>query len=312
MNDIEFKQIMNKKRNEFLKYGQECGFINKSNAKRVKERLERIAFVQDNTIPGDAHTKMDSDTTIITINMNRTFSNKEWFTDEVLFHEFTHSVSGLCENEFQTYYSWFIDKNIQKFMTEQEKEEFKVYSKERPFEFAAGYGVALLDDFVAQYMSQSMVEKKYENDPRYKSGIYQRKPQRRNYCPEFDFYSNFNDYSIYEGFGKKFIKALYGKEDVQRFCIESMHPDIVDNIILNYRNRKGGIESIYKLFTYLGTINFAENAELNHFSEGTLKQDPNRVTRNPDEMKIIICRLNGLLNYEIDRAEVMNKIGMIH
>ena len=40
-----------------------------------------------------------------------------------------------------------------------------------------------------------------------------------------------NDYSIYEGFGKKFIKALYGKEDVQRFCIESMHPDIVDNII---------------------------------------------------------------------------------
>ena len=313
MNNIRFKEIMNEKIKEFLKYGQECGFFNQNNAKRVKERLQRIAFVQNNEIPGDAHTGMNSGTTTITINMNRTFFKEDWFADEVLFHELIHSVSGLYENEFETYYSWYIDKNIQKYMTEQEKEEFKVYSKEKPFEYAAGYGVALLDDFVAQYMAQKIVEKKYENDSRYKDGIYKRKLQnKRNYMPEYSFYSEFNDYPIYEEFGKRFVKALYGKDDIQRFCIESMNPDIVDNIILNYKNRKGGIESIYKLFTYLGTVNFAENVALNHYSKGTLTQDPNKVTQNPSEMKKIIGRLDVLLKYEIDRAEIMNKFGILH
>lgn len=53
----------------------------------------------------------------------------------------------------------------------EEKQSFQEYSKERPFQYSAGYGEALLDDFVAQYMSQSMVQKKYEKDPRYKDGI---------------------------------------------------------------------------------------------------------------------------------------------
>lgn len=56
-------------------------------------------------------------------------------------------------------------------MNMEEKQSFQEYSKERPFQYSAGYGEALLDDFVAQYMSQSMVQKKYEKDPRYKDGI---------------------------------------------------------------------------------------------------------------------------------------------
>lgn len=310
MDEKQFQQIMQQKINEFLEYGKELGFFNQSNASRLKERLQRIRFVQNNSIPGDAHTGFNSGITIITVNTDRTFAEEDWFVDEVLFHELTHSVSGLTENEFETYYSWFIDKNIQKFMTEEEKQSFQEYSKERPFQYSAGYGVALLDDFVAQYMSQSMVQKKYEKDSRYKDGIYKRELQKnRRYCPELNFYSSFNDYSIYEGFGKKFVEALYGEEDLQRFCVESMQPNIVDNILLTYQKRKGGMENIYKILMYLGTIDFAENVELNHFGKDTLKQDPDKVTQNPAVMKSVIGKAQTTLNYEINRAKIFSDFG---
>lgn len=305
MNENKFQEIMQQKMYEFLEYGKELGFFNQNNANRVMERIKQVQFIQDNTIPGDAHTGVNSGITTIRINTNRTFKKEDWFADEVIFHELVHSVSGLYENEFETYYSWYIDKNIQKFMTEDEKQSLQEYSKEKPFNYAAGYGVALLDDFVAQYMSQSMVEKKYEKDPRYKEGIYKRTLQkRRSYCPEHNFYSSFNDYSIYELFGRKFVEALYGKEDMQRFCSESMKTSIVDNILSTYRKRKGGIENIYKILMYLGTIDFAENVEMNHFGQGTLSQDPNKVTQNPSIMLGVIGKAHRLLNYEIDRARI--------
>lgn len=159
MDEKKFQQLMQQKIKEFLEYGKELGFFNQSNASRLKERVQRIRFVQNNSIPGDAHTGFNSGITTITVNTNRIFAKEDWFVDEVLFHELTHSVSGLTENEFETYYSWCIDENIQKFMTEEEKQSFKEYSQKRPFQYSAGYGVALLDDFVAQYMSQSMVQK---------------------------------------------------------------------------------------------------------------------------------------------------------
>ena len=310
MNEKEFQRIMQQKIKEFLEYGKELGFFNASNASRLKERLQRVQFVQNNTIPGDAHTGFDSRITTITVNADRTFSKDDWYVDEVLFHELTHSVSGLTENEFETYYSWFIDKNIQKFMTEEEKQSFCEYSKERPFQYAAGYGVALLDDFVAQYMSQSMVEKKYERDPRYKGGIYKRELQeKRKYCPDFNFYSSFNDYSIYEGFGRKFVEALYGKEDIQKFCVESMQPNIVDNIFDIYQQRKGGMENLYKIFMHLGTVNFAENVNMGHFNTKTLSQDPEKYTQNPGRMQNTIGKLQTLLNYEINRAKIFSDFG---
>lgn len=254
MEEIEFQKIMQQKMNEFLQYGKELGYFSQSNASRVKERLQRVKFIQDNEIAGDTHTGVSDGITTISVCTDRTFSKDDWFIDEVIFHELTHSISGLYENEFETYYSWFIDKNIKKFMTEQEKQEFEIYSKEKPFQYSAGYGVALLDDFVAQYMSQSMVEKKYEKDEKYKDGIYKRQPYKRNYCPDFIFYSSFNDYPIYERYGRMFVEALYGKEDIGRFCMEAMQSNIVDNIITAYQQRKGGIESLYKILSGLGTI----------------------------------------------------------
>mgnify|MGYP004459742467 CR=1 FL=1 len=310
MDEKKFQQLMQQKIKEFLEYGKELGFFNQSNASRLKEKVQRIRFVQNNSIPGDAHTGFNSGITTITVNTNRIFAKEDWFVDEVLFHELTHSVSGLTENEFETYYSWCIDENIQKFMTEEEKQSFKEYSQKRPFQYSAGYGVALLDDFVAQYMSQSMVQKKYEKDPRYKDGIYKMESQKtRSYCPELHFYSSFNDYSIYEGFGKKFVEALYGKEDMQRFCVESMQPNIIDNILLTYQKRKGGLENIYKIFMYLGTIDFAENVELNHFGPDTLSQDPHKVTQNPVVMKMVINKAQEILSYEKNRAKMLSEFG---
>ena len=303
MDKNEIKIRINKlhpKMQEYIKYGINLGFFNAKNIERVIERLENATFEVDNTIPGDAQTipiRDGSGKTIIKQNEKRMYAKNRqpYFADEVLFHEFTHVTNGLYESWFQSLDSWNIKRKIQTFMSDNEKKRFSHYS-ENPEYRQAGYGWGLLDEFVAQYVAQSMVEEKYNRED-----IYPSRKENYTACyPAIAYVSNLADYSIYTPFAKKFVEALYGRTDLKRFCIEAFDKNIVDNIIKVYSSRKNGLENLYKMLGYMGNIDFAENARVGHFDAGTLSQDRDYSARNPKKLYQSMTELNSLLMKEIE------------
>lgn len=289
---------------EYINYGIGLGFFNTDNIERVIERLENIQFEVDNTIPGDAQTipfRDGSGRFIIKQNEKRMYAKgkEPYFADEVLFHEFTHATNGLYESWFQSLDSWNMKRKIQEFMSNSEKEEFEVYSEKPEFR-QAGYGWGLLDDFVAQYVAQKMVEEKYKDKEIYKIKGENYKASE----PPIAYMTDMADYPVYTPFARKFIEALYGKREIERFCIESFDQNAVNNIIQVYSKRKGGLENLYKMLGYMGNIDFAENARLGHFDEGTLSQDKDFSARNPEKLYQSMTKLNSLLEFEIERAKV--------
>lgn len=223
-------------------------------------------------------------------------NRKPYFADEVLFHEFTHVTNGLYESWFQSLDSWNMKRKIQTFMNDNEKEHFSHYS-EKPEYRQAGYGWGLLDDFVAQYVAQSMVVTKYKS-----KDIYPLKGENYKACnPAIAYMSDLADYPIYTPFTKKFVEALYGRTDLNRFCMESFDKNIVDNIIKAYSSRKGGLENLYKMLGYMGNIDFAENARVGHFDDGTLSQDRDYSAREPKKLYQSMTELNSLFEKEIER-----------
>lgn len=300
----EIKIRVNKlhpKMQEYIKYGIDLGFFNAKNIERIIERLENVTFEVDNEIPGDAQTipiRDGSGKTIIKQNEKRMYAKnrKPYFADEVLFHEFTHVTNGLYESLFQSLDSWNMKRKIQTFMNDNEKEHFSQYS-EKPEYRQAGYGWGLLDDFVAQYVAQRMVVTKYKS-----KDIYPLKGENYKACnPAIAYMSDLADYPIYTPFAKKFVEALYGRTDLNRFCMESFDKNIVDNIIKAYSSRKGGLENLYKMLGYMGNIDFAENARVGHFDDGTLSQDRDYSAREPKKLYQSMTELNSLFEKEIER-----------
>ena len=286
---------------EYIKYGIDLGFFNAKNIERIIERLENVTFEVDNEILGDAQTipiRDGSGKNIIKQNEKRMYAKnrKPYFADEVLFHEFTHVTNGLYESWFQSLDSWNMKRKIQTFMNDNEKEHFSHYS-EKPEYRQAGYGWGLLDDFVAQYVAQSMVVTKYKS-----KDIYPLKGENYKACnPAIAYMSDLADYPIYTPFTKKFVEALYGRSDLNRFCMESFDKNIVDNIIKAYSSRKGGLENLYKMLGYMGNIDFAENARVGHFDDETLSQDRDYSAREPKKLYQSMTELNSLFEKEIER-----------
>lgn len=300
----EIKIRVNKlhpKMQEYIKYGIDLVFFNAKNIERIIERLENVTFEVDNEILGDAQTipiRDGSGKTIIKQNEKRMYAKnrKPYFADEVLFHEFTHVTNGLYESWFQSLDSWNMKRKIQTFMNDNEKEHFSHYS-EKPEYRQAGYGWGLLDDFVAQYVAQSMVVTKYKS-----KDIYPLKGENYKACnPAIEYMSDLADYPIYTPFTKKFVEALYGRSDLNRFCMESFDKNIVDNIIKAYSSRKGGLENLYKMLGYMGNIDFAENARVGHFDDETLSQDRDYSAREPKKLYQSMTELNSLFEKEIER-----------
>lgn len=301
---MEIKIRINKlhpKMQEYIKYGIDLGFFNTKNIERVIERLENVTFEIDNTIPGDAQTipiRDGSGKTIIKQNEQRMYAKnrKPYFADEVLFHEFTHVTNGLYESWFQSLDSWNMKRKMQTFMNDNEKERFSHYSEKSEYR-QAGYGWGLLDDFVAQYVAQSIVVEKYKN-----TDIYPLKIETYKACdPAITYTSDLADYPIYTPFTKKFVEALYGRTDLKRFCMEAFDKNIVDKIIKAYSFRKDGLENLYKMLGYMGNIDFAENARVRHFDEGTLSQDKDYSARDPKKLYQSMIELNSLLEKEIEK-----------
>ena len=154
---------------EYVQLGIKCGLINNDNLNRIISRLERVNFSIDNNNPGDAQTTpiRDSQNVRISkgldvkINEKKTLKlNKYYFKDEVVFHELTHCINGIYENWFENLSLWFdFDKIfLNNFIVKEDRIE--ELSKNPQYRQKA-YAWLVLDEFVAQYVAQILVEEKY-------------------------------------------------------------------------------------------------------------------------------------------------------
>lgn len=316
--DIESRIAnLDKRMQEYIELGKKMGMINNENIERVISRLERVKISVDNSIVGDARIESDRDNDSVNIKLNQNRIQQEinngkyYFEDEVLFHEFTHSISSLYENSIETGDAYKFKKNflkesekddyvddysyIKDYMNNEEKEKFDKYVNEDKLHLA-GYGWILLDEFVAQTVAQKMVKRKH-ND----RGIYAIKAHDSSISnPPYRFYSDLADYEVFTPFSTKFIESMYGTKDIENFCKDSLDSDFIDKIFENFQKRPDGLEHLYKMLGNMGNIFFANEIERGHITEEQLdKRDPSHYSENKENIYNSIKEFMSIADKEV-------------
>lgn len=298
---------------EYISLGIKSGLFNKNNLNRIITRLERVKFSIDNNNPGDAQTEPIRDSSNfrisyginIKINENKTNNTgKFYYRDEVVFHELTHSVNGIYENWFENLSLWFdFDKKFKEtfIVKEDTIEELSNNPKYRQ----KGYSWQVLDEFVAQYVSQKLVETKYGT----KVYPIEKKPIRQS-DPIIYINTNFNDYYEYYGLVMKFIEPIYGS-NVNQFVIDSLDDTVINKIFNYYKNRSLGFDELYSLLGVMGNIGFAVGSR--NFSEVQKASDSDMLARNPQNFyknyNECFSILNNVLENKISIPGVKGSFG---
>ena len=209
---------------EYISLGIKVGLFNDNNLDRVVSRLERVRFSSNNYLSGDAHSNPIRDQNNlrksygidVQINEKKTKnSGKYYFEDEVVFHELTHCINGIYENWFENLSLWFDFDKILKKNFNVEDDAIEQLSSNTQYRQKA-YAWEVLDEFVAQYVAQMLVNAKYgKNVYRFENKVI------RQSDPLLSVYTDFNDYHEFYEIVLNFIKPIYGN-DVNRFK-KSMH-----------------------------------------------------------------------------------------
>lgn len=319
--DIE-ERIANldEKIQEYIEQGRKIGIFNDRNIERVVSRLERVRISVDNSVVGDAKIESDRDANIFNIKLNENRiqqakdGGKDYFEDEVLFHEFTHAISSLYENSIETGDAYKFKKNflkeseredyvddfsyIKDYMSDDEKKKFDQYVDSDSLHLA-GYGWLLLDEFVAQTVAQKMVKKKY-ND----KGIYPIKAYNSTLSnPPYRFYSDLADYEVFTPFATNFIETMYGTKDIENFCKDTLDANFIDSVFEKFQKRPEGLEHLYKMLGCMGNIYFADTIEKGHISEENIdKRDPSHYSANKENIYNSIKEFMNIAENEAQKA----------
>ena len=204
---------------EYIGLGLRAGLFNKNNLERIVSRLERVNFSVDNNNPGDAQTEPIRDRNNprisyglnVKMNERRTLnSGRYYFKDEVLFHELTHCINGIYENFMENLSLWFdLDKMFENnFSVKSDAIESMAND---PNYRQKSYSWLVLDEFVAQYVAQLLVEIKYNK----KIYVNESKLIRQS-NPSINVNNNFADYHEFYDIVINFIKPIYGN-DLNKF-----------------------------------------------------------------------------------------------
>lgn len=266
---------------EYVQLGIKCGLINNDNLNRIISRLERVNFSIDNNNPGDAQTTpiRDSQNVRISkgldvkINEKKTLKlNKYYFKDEVVFHELTHCINGIYENWFENLSLWFdFDKIfLNNFIVKEDRIE--ELSKNPQYRQKA-YAWLVLDEFVAQYVAQILVEEKYGK----KIYEYENK-QIKQSDPIITINTNLADYHEFYDIVLKFIEPIYGN-NINQFICDSLNSNIINKIFNYYSKISNGAELLYSLLGEMGNIGFAVASK--NFTEDQCSSDNDMIARNP-------------------------------
>ena len=197
---------------EYIGLGLRAGLFNKNNLERIVSRLERVNFSVDNNNPGDAQTEPIRDRNNprisyglnVKMNERRTLnSGRYYFKDEVLFHELTHCINGIYENFMENLSLWFdLDKMFENnFSVKSDAIESMAND---PNYRQKSYSWLVLDEFVAQYVAQLLVEIKYNK----KIYVNESKLIRQS-NPSINVNNNFADYHEFYDIVINFIKPIF-------------------------------------------------------------------------------------------------------
>lgn len=286
---------------EYIGLGLRAGLFNKNNLERIVSRLERVNFSVDNNNPGDAQTEPIRDRNNprisyglnVKMNERRTLnSGRYYFKDEVLFHELTHCINGIYENFMENLSLWFdLDKMFENnFSVKSDAIESMAND---PNYRQKSYSWLVLDEFVAQYVAQLLVEIKYNK----KIYVNESKLIRQS-NPSINVNNNFADYHEFYDIVINFIKPIYGN-DLNKFIADSLDSTVINKIFSYYKNEPSGFVKLYSLLGEMGNIGFAVASP--NFTEVQRATDYDMIARDSHNFYLHYNKVLELINIILDK-----------
>lgn len=286
---------------EYIGLGLRAGLFNKNNLERIVSRLERVNFSVDNNNPGDAQTESIRDRNNprisyglnVKMNERRTLnSGRYYFKDEVLFHELTHCINGIYENFMENLSLWFdLDKMFENnFSVKSDAIESMAND---PNYRQKSYSWLVLDEFVAQYVAQLLVETKYNK----KIYVNESKLIRQS-NPSINVNNNFADYHEFYDIVINFIKPIYGN-DLNKFIADSLDSTVINKIFSYYKNEPSGFVKLYSLLGEMGNIGFAVASP--NFTEVQRATDYDMIARDSHNFYLHYNKVLELINIILDK-----------
>ena len=286
---------------EYIGLGLRAGLFNKNNLERIVSRLERVNFSVDNNNPGDAQTESIRDRNNprisyglnVKMNERRTLnSGRYYFKDEVLFHELTHCINGIYENFMENLSLWFdLDKMFENIFSV--KSDAIESMANDPNYRQKSYSWLVLDEFVAQYVAQLLVETKYNK----KIYVNESKLIRQS-NPSINVNNNFADYHEFYDIVINFIKPIYGN-DLNKFIADSLDSTVINKIFSYYKNEPSGFVKLYSLLGEMGNIGFAVASP--NFTEVQRATDYDMIARDSHNFYLHYNEVLKIINIILDR-----------
>lgn len=253
--------LIKSKINEYISLLEECGFVTDyRHLEYIKQKLNSIKVKRIFNVPGDATINGNTLSICYENIENNIKVYGESYIDEVLFHEFSHFINSF-HNSIYGNESFIIRDYLERKMSDFTTAELLEQADELLYNQDPCFGIVLLDEFIAQSISQILVLKKlskfndynikkYTNDKNMKS--YKLRYQKTYICePPMTLETSLADYPEFYAFAKKFI-SKYSIYDINSFIKKSLTPDFLKKILNNLNSEE--IEKIYIDLCYLGII----------------------------------------------------------
>lgn len=267
---------LNKRKDDFLFYGQRIGLFDEYEAHRIKNNVfDRITIVEDYTLVGESQLVQNNDgSKILRINPNYLMNKTEYYIDELIFHELFHAASEInkeiskinADNQ-RGYY----DRPVGRIVPFEERVLNKGHRSPNNLNQYPGWGFLLLDEALAQYTAQALVEvklsKKIYSTHQSSSRIY---PSYHTFSTSLAFYGE------YEEPATCFSKLIVGNRGLLALASLSLNNEFLDTVF----DRVSDEDTLYDILGYMGDIGIAVYADQGHINEVPQNSVQNRRPSN--------------------------------
>lgn len=278
---------INQKIDEYIYLLVNANLITNEQIYDIKNKLNSIKVERIYNAPGDAVTYANSLKICfenIEYKMNK---NGEYYIDEVLFHEFTHFINSF-HNSIYGDNRFFISEYIEQKMNNFTTIELLEQSDEYLINQDACFGIILLDEFIAQTITQKLILLKLYNlkdneknkyMPTSEIEKYKKRCFKTNICePPMKLETTFATYEEFYPFTQKFLKKHKLNED--ELIKNSLKQKNIKTFIDNFNQTE--IEVLYRDLCYLGLVQqrvYYKNGFIDITDINDPAYDPNKMNK---------------------------------
>lgn len=256
---MDYNNIFKKYIYEYIELGKKAGYFNTLQSIKFRKLLESINLEINYNLEGNAHVVGNK----IIINPKRIFGKDEKFASEVFFHEFSHIINNIHiditkddnESLLKSFKYTFIETMKYYFRKDYSNSPLNNDDISSPYEYTL-YGVLLLDEAIAQNITEDLLSIKY-NIPRRKKIEY-------SAFADIKYNTDFSIYGIYQELAEVFSKTIRGFNNLKELSIASFEPNFVNNLISEHMENHYTYEALYQKLSYLGVIYFAQEKYNGH------------------------------------------------